>query len=122
MSKRNDTVSRARTLRRWMPAPDMALWQCLRNRQVEGWKFRRRAPLDGKIVDFLCPEARLIVEITGAGQHRKRLATRDEELAQAGYGLVRVTGQTVLSDPDGVVAQIASVLRARCQTTQKRQA
>ncbi|MEM8849582.1 MAG: DUF559 domain-containing protein [Pseudomonadota bacterium] len=113
MSRRNDTVSRARTLRRLMLAPDMALWQMLRNRRLDGWKFRRRAPLDGKIVDFLYPEAALVVEILGAGQHRTRLANRDDALITAGYGIVRVTGHAILTGPADVRSQISNVLRDR---------
>ncbi|WP_348627247.1 DUF559 domain-containing protein [Mesorhizobium sp. M4B.F.Ca.ET.058.02.1.1] len=40
----------------------------LRNRQLEGLKFKRQVPLDGYILDFVCFEARLIVEVDG-GQH-----------------------------------------------------
>jgi very-short-patch-repair endonuclease len=50
------------------------LWQALRNRQLEGLKFKRQAPLDGYILDFVCFEARLIVEVDG-GQHSG--STRD---------------------------------------------
>jgi very-short-patch-repair endonuclease len=44
------------------------LWQALRNRQLAGLKFKRQVPLAGYIVDFVCFEARLIVEVDG-GQH-----------------------------------------------------
>ncbi|EKF19910.1 hypothetical protein NA2_06198 [Nitratireductor pacificus pht-3B] len=44
------------------------LWQALRNRQLEGLKFRRQVPLDGYVADFICFQAHLIVEVDGA-QH-----------------------------------------------------
>ena len=44
------------------------LWQALRNKQLEGLKFKRQVPLDGYILDFVCFDARLIVEVDG-GQH-----------------------------------------------------
>ncbi|MEM7711342.1 MAG: DUF559 domain-containing protein, partial [Pseudomonadota bacterium] len=102
MTKRNDIVSRARVLRRWMPAPDMALWQMLRNRRLDGWKFRRRVPLDGRVVDFYCPVARLVVEITGAAQHRKILEARDAAFVKSGYGVVRFGSHAVLASPEDV--------------------
>ena len=57
------------------------LWQALRNRQLEGLKFKRQAPLGGYILDFVCFEARLIVEVDG-GQHSesKRDMQRDAYL------------------------------------------
>ncbi|MEM9797345.1 MAG: DUF559 domain-containing protein [Pseudomonadota bacterium] len=58
-------TTRARTLRRWMTAPEAALWQALRNRRLGGLKFRRKAPVGPHVVDFHCPAARLVVEITG---------------------------------------------------------
>ena len=39
------------------------LWQALRGSQLEGFKFRRQVPLEGYILDFVCFEARLIVEV-----------------------------------------------------------
>ena len=44
------------------------LWQALRNKQLEGLKFKRQVPLDGYILDFVCFDARLIVEVDGS-QH-----------------------------------------------------
>ncbi|WP_395383976.1 endonuclease domain-containing protein [Mesorhizobium sp. UC22_110] len=44
------------------------LWQALRNRQLNGLKFKRQVPLDGYILDFVCFEAGLIIEVDGS-QH-----------------------------------------------------
>ena len=51
------------------------LWQALRNKQLEGLKFKRQVPLDGYILDFVCFDARLIVEVDG-GQHSECSVTR----------------------------------------------
>src|SRR5215468_8429916 len=59
---------RARTLRRDMTEAERRLWQILRSRQTEGYRFRRQVPIGGFIADFVCHAARLIVEIDG-GQH-----------------------------------------------------
>ena len=53
------------------------LWQALRNKQIEGLKFKRQVPLDGYILDFVCFEAKLIVEVDG-GQHAESEERRSE--------------------------------------------
>ena len=66
----------ARTMRTDSTKAQNLLWQALRNRQLEGLKFKRQVPLGGYILDFLCLEARLIVEVDG-GQHAE--SARDAE-------------------------------------------
>ena len=54
------------------------LWQQLRNRQMEGAKLRRQVPLDGYILDFVCVDSKLIVEVDGsqhAGSRRDEART-----------------------------------------------
>ena len=58
----------ARILRRDRTEAEARLWRYLRNRQMEGAKFRFQAPVGPYVADFLCVEARLIVELDG-GQH-----------------------------------------------------
>ncbi|MGC9237589.1 MAG: endonuclease domain-containing protein, partial [Thiomonas sp.] len=61
------SIQRARELRRNLTEAERLLWNRLRNQQL-GVKFRRQAPIGPYIVDFLCPQARLIIELDG-GQH-----------------------------------------------------
>jgi very-short-patch-repair endonuclease len=61
-------VDRARGLRQTMTDAERVLWRHLRNRQLSGFKFRRQHEVDRYIVDFVCTEALLIVELDG-GQH-----------------------------------------------------
>jgi very-short-patch-repair endonuclease len=56
---------RARTLRRNITDAETPVWQILRSRQIKGYKFRRQVPIGRYIGDFVCHEARLIVEIDG---------------------------------------------------------
>src|SRR5712692_1572640 len=58
-------VELARYLRRTMSGVEWNLWSCLRARQLEGFKFRRKALIGPYIVDFACLSARLVVEIGG---------------------------------------------------------
>ena len=51
---------RARQLRRTMTEAEQYLWRCLRGRQIEGFRFRRQVAIHGYVVDFLCPQAKLV--------------------------------------------------------------
>ena len=63
-------LKRARDLRHERIPVETKLWQCLRNRQLGGFKFRRNQPLPPFIADFFCAELRLIVELDGASHER----------------------------------------------------
>ena len=89
------------------------LWQALRNRQLEGLKFRRQVPLDGYIIDFVCFDARLIVEVDG-GQHTPETdAIRTRHLEHEGYRVLRFWNNDVLANTEGVIMQISLSLRER---------
>jgi very-short-patch-repair endonuclease len=103
---------RARTLRRDMTEAEQRLWQMLRSRQTEGYRFRRQAPIGGFIADFVCHAARLIVEIDG-GQHdasSEAEASRTRFLEAEGYRVLRFWNNEVLDNPEGVRAVIADAL------------
>ena len=61
-------VRRAREVRLGMTDAEQLLWYHLRGRRLSGWKFRRQHEIDRYIVDFVCADAGLIVELDG-GQH-----------------------------------------------------
>ena len=58
----------ARRLRREQTDVERKLWYALRDRRLGGWKFRRQQPVGSYIADFICFEAKLIVELDGS-QH-----------------------------------------------------
>jgi very-short-patch-repair endonuclease len=66
------------------------LWQALRNRQLEGLKFKRQVPLEGYILDFVCFEVRLIIEVDGS-QHSdsQRDIVRDRHFEGQGFRVLR---------------------------------
>jgi very-short-patch-repair endonuclease len=80
----------ARDMRADATKAENLLWQALRNRQLEGLKFKRQVPLDGYILDFVCFEARLIVEVDG-GQHSESTSDleRDQHFAAQGFRTLR---------------------------------
>ena len=103
---------RARTLRREMTEAEMRLWQTLRLRQTEGYRFRRQVPIGRFIADFVCHAARLIVEIDG-GQHdllSEEEVNRTQFLEGQGYRVLRFWNNEVLNNPEGVRSAIAENL------------
>ena len=76
----------------------------LRSHQMKRYKFRRQVPIGRYIADFVCHEARLIVEIDG-GQHDRsspREAERSGFLQSEGYRILRFWNNEVLANLDGV--------------------
>jgi very-short-patch-repair endonuclease len=106
----------ARKLRRDATEVEAMLWQRLRNRQVEGAKFRRQVPVGGYIADFLCVDARLVIELDG-GQHATRAeadAARTRAIETAGYVVLRFWNSGIVENLDGVLEEIRSaILTAR---------
>jgi len=83
------------------------LWQALRNRQLAGLKFKRQVPLGGYILDFVCFEARLIVEVDG-GQHSesRRDTERDAYFESQGLSTLRFWNDEVTGNIDAVCLKI----------------
>jgi very-short-patch-repair endonuclease len=87
------------------------MWSRLRDRRFLGLKFKRQVPIDRFVVDFVCADANLIVEVDG-GQHAERLAAdaeRTRVLESMGYLVLRFWNNDVLSNIDGVLELIATV-------------
>jgi very-short-patch-repair endonuclease len=63
-AKNKDFVN-AKVLRKTMTDAEILLWKALRNRRLNGFKFRRQHPIKGFIADFYCHEARLVIEVDG---------------------------------------------------------
>ena len=101
-----------RRLRRDQTDVERKLWFRLRDRRLDGWKFRRQVPVDRFVVDFLCTDARLIVELDG-GQHVERTMEdleRTRVLERAGYLVLRFWNNDVVENIDGVLETIAATL------------
>ena len=94
----------ARRLRAESTDAERMFWGRVRDRRLAGYKFRRQYPIHNYIVDFVCAEARLIVELDG-GQHAGSRADRlrDAKLAADGYRVLRFWNSDVLTNLDGVV-------------------
>ncbi len=80
-----------RALRNNMSDAEQALWHLLRGRQISGLKFRRQHPFGDYILDFVCLENRLVIEVDG-GQHGKQAEydqDRTQKLQAAGFRVLR---------------------------------
>ncbi|HEU4651311.1 MAG TPA: endonuclease domain-containing protein, partial [Croceibacterium sp.] len=87
----------ARTLRRNATDAETKLWQFLRGRRLDGLKFRRQATVGYAVVDFLCAEKRLVVELDGGQQTAERDAVRTARLTALGYRVIRFWNHDALS-------------------------
>ena len=100
----------ARTMRHAPTAAERKLWKHLRGRQLAGMSFRRQHVIGRFIVDFFCPEQRLVLEIDG-GVHEGRLerdAERTRTLEALGLRVLRFSNLDVLNDTHAVVLRIAA--------------
>ena len=106
-----ETLAKAQRLRRELTYAERKLWSLLRNRQLEGAKFRRQQPIGPFIADFVCQERRLIVEADG-GQHADSRADerRTAFLESKGCRILRFWNNDILKNMDGVAQVIADAL------------
>ncbi len=95
---------RARKLRLDSTMPERLLWSRLRDRRLDGLKFRRQVPVDKYVVDYLCEEAKLIVELNGMSHDGRGQedAKREAFLKARGLRVIRVMNDDVLKHLDEV--------------------
>jgi very-short-patch-repair endonuclease len=108
---------RARTLRNNPPEPERRLWQLLRELRPLGFHFRRQVPLGPYILDFACHHAKLAIEVDGdthfTNEAIARDSIRDTMLTAAGYQVIRVTNDDVMTNLDGVGILLHEVLSSK---------
>ena len=105
---------RQRELRRNATEVEKRLWSRLRNRQLDGIKFRRQTPIGRYIVDFVSESEKLIVELDG-GQHAQQTeadAERTQALEAMGYIVIRFWNNEVIENIDGVLMEILNTARS----------
>ena len=93
-----------------MTDAEVVLWSKLRRKQLCGARFYRQKPIGDFIVDFYCPEARLVIEVDGGQHYEKegvlRDAVRDDYLKNLDLCVLRFSNTDVLRRINGVVALI----------------
>ena len=107
---RSGLVALARGLRRSETAAEQKLWSELRNRQIDGWKFKRQVPFGRYALDFFCYDARLAIEVDGATHSEANEIARDQErtafLEGNGVRVLRFWSCDVEDNIDGVLEAI----------------
>src|SRR5829696_3454738 len=90
-------VPAARDLRAKGTLAEALLWASLRDRRLDGMKFRRQHPVGSFVVDFCCAERRLVIELDGEihAKQRQQDTEREAVLALAGYRVIRFPNQSV---------------------------
>ncbi len=96
----------AKSLRKRAPANEVRLWALLRNRVLEGVKFRRQVPIGPYVVDFISYRHRLIIEADGPFHDGDHDGVRDEWLATQGFRVLRFSNAEVEVWPDRVLDAI----------------
>ena len=108
------TRAMARILRKDMTDAELFLWQRLRRRQLDGFRFRRQHPIGPYIADFACLEPKLVVELDGS-QHLDQLdedAERTAFMERQGFMLVRFWNDEIFKETKWVLQAISDALRS----------
>lgn len=101
---------RAKELRKNMTETEHLLWEKIRNRKLNGLKFRRQHPISIFIADFYCHEIRLVIELDGGIHENTDQKEYDEgrtaELENLGISVIRFTNEEILNSIDNVLCNI----------------
>ena len=109
--RRNGATAKARNLRQDETEAELKLWNELRNRLLNGYKFTRQVPLGPYVADFVCRERSLVVELDGS-QHSGSLSdiARTGWLNENGYSVLRFWNDEILRERRAVLDTILAVL------------
>ena len=100
----------AKTLRKNSTIQEKRLWNLLKNRQFHNLKFKRQSPIGRYIVDFICHERKLIIELDGGQHNRNKNIENDIErtnfLESLGFNVIRFWNNDIYKNIDGVITEI----------------
>lgn len=111
---KTEYTARRQTLRNNMTEPEKRLWQILRNQQM-GVKFRRQHGIGHYIVDFYCPEQKLVIEVDGNSHYTDDAqhydTVRADFMLALGITTMRFTNHDVMTRLDVIYQQITQQLK-----------
>ena len=106
----NNKIERARRLRKNMTEQEKILWQYIRKRSIANCKFRRQYAIGNYIVDFICREKHLIIEIDGGEHNTENSLLYDNErtkyLESKGFKVIRFWNNEIENNIEGVYLEI----------------
>ena len=111
-TRREPLKSNARRMRREPTPAEIKFWYQVRDRRLDGLKFKRQVPIGPFIADFVCLEHKLIVEIDG-GQHADETGNderREAYLKSAGFRVLRFWNHDVLTSIENVIDTVLVAL------------
>lgn len=108
-------TKRRQQLRRQAPPAEAILWQHLKHRRLAGCKFRRQYSIGRYVVDFYCPEKRLVIEVDGPSHFmsdavREYDTQRQEYIESHGMTVFRCTNYDVYQNIHGVIDTISGIV------------
>jgi very-short-patch-repair endonuclease len=110
----------ARALRRNSTDAERILWSQRRDHRLSGASFRRQAPIEGYVADFVCHSARLVIELDGgqnfSDEAERADSTRTAAIAANGFKILRFSNHDVMVNRSGVLETIAATIAARAPT------
>ena len=106
-----------KSLRNYSTSAEAVLWTKLKNKQIEGLKFRRQHSIGNYVVDFYCPQLNLGIELDGefhaSYQDIIRDEKRDKFLLDLGIRILRFENKIVFEKPEEIIIQIKNILRTK---------
>ena len=106
-----------RELRRGSTKAEQVLWEYLKNKKLNGLKFRRQHPLDKFIADFYCHEKKLVVELDGNIHDEIEIQQYDQartyDLKEFNITVIRFRNEEVLNNVENVIKKIAAIAESR---------
>ena len=109
----SNQIEKSRELRKNMTFQERKLWNIIKNRQFFNYRFRRQFPIGSYIVDFICREKKIIIEIDG-GQHNEQINIeydnkRTKYLKSEGYNVIRFWNNEIDNNIEGVYERLKHV-------------
>lgn len=104
------TTAQARSLRRRATLTERTLWTRLRDRRLDGLKFRRQVPIGPYVLDFVCLAHSLVIEADGPFHDEDQDAQRDQWLKSQGFHVLRFANRDILADGFRIADQILETI------------
>ena len=107
-------IKQSRSLRKNQTPHEKKLWRHLRSRQLQQVKFRRQHTIGSYIVDFCCPDKKVVIELDGGGHaepsQQQKDKSRDQFLIQEGWKIIRFWNSDIDENFEGVLEKIYQVV------------
>src|SRR5271157_868586 len=115
LDAKEESFNMAYSLRKRMTEAEKVLWNKLKNRKLDGLKFRRQHPIHYYVADFYCHEKKLIIEVDGDIHKNQPIREHDEnrsaEFERLGIKVIRFINEMVLNSLEDVIESIKKFIK-----------